>query len=151
MNIAAEIVSGSSIGNIRLETNAIDVLSEIYQEGRIVKEKKFINFNMEFIHYEIDDGVVSIVADENSIIKRLWCKKPYKGKYKSNLFPGMTVSDIKKNSLKQLVIHGFLIPDGDFGIGFNIPDRYDDIDYVDQLPSDLILEELHVMDKEWWR
>ncbi len=68
----------------------------------------------------------------------------------------MTVKQICDNSSKQLVIHGMLVIDKEFGAFFDIPESYegvpcDDIDYVSQLPQNMVLNELHVKDREWWR
>ncbi|MEC4717737.1 hypothetical protein RY831_01115 [Noviherbaspirillum sp. CPCC 100848] len=70
---------------------------------------------------------------------------------RNSIAPGMTIKEIKRHSTRQLVIHGFLIIDDEYGLGFSIANDFEDVDYVSQLPDDLILEELHVMSTEWWR
>ena len=64
----------------------------------------------------------------------------------------MSVAEIVAATQKQLLIHGFLVPDNNYGVCFNLPHPYDDdYDYISQLPNDLILEEVYVKDREWWR
>ncbi len=68
----------------------------------------------------------------------------------------MTVSEAVACTGRQIVIHGRLVLDGEFGMGFNIPDTYggkfyDDVDSVDDLPGEMKLEELHIMNRDWWR
>lgn len=150
MDLDAEIISGVSIGGIFLGSDFLEELQKIYQEGIAINEQRFSNFEIQYIHYEIDRGAVSVVTFEDGKIKRIWCEKPYRGKYKNKFFPGMTIHEIEQNSSKQTIVHGMLILDTDFGAGFRIPDEYEDIDHFKQFPKDMVLEEIHIMEKDWW-
>lgn len=156
MNIFADIVSGDSIGDIKIGSDLQTVLAELFKQNHKVEKKSFKQFDVDYSLVNVDSGMLSIVADSSNSIVRLWCRQPYRGKFRGIFFPGMPVSEILDKSKKQLIIHGMLILDDDFGVGFNIPDKYngsyyDDVDYVDQMPQNMVLEELHVMKKEWWR
>ncbi len=105
---------------------------------------------------EKQKGFVYESANLSGRVVRIWCTDLYKGSYKSVFRPGMTVSEAVDRTGKQLVIHGMLILDGEFGMGFNIPDKfdrkfYDDIESANDLPGHMKLEELQVMHCEWWR
>jgi hypothetical protein len=152
MNINAEIVSGRSLGDIEIGKPVDEYLAAIYQENRKVELNVYDNPGIKLYSYRIDDGLITINTNENGVILNLSCKRPYTGKYKGKLFPGMTVDEIVAATQKQLLIHGFLVVDADYGFCFNLPHPYDDdLDYISQLPNDLVLEEVCVKDKEWWR
>ena len=68
----------------------------------------------------------------------------------------MRVGDIVRVTEHQVLLHGFLIVERQFGMAFSIPEDFrgvplDDVDRVEELPEEMILEELHVTDPEWWR
>ena len=49
-----------------------------------------------------------------------------------------------------------IVVDGEFGVVFDVPEvfegnQYDDVDYIEQLPAEMPLDEIHVQDREWWR
>ncbi|QDU57507.1 hypothetical protein Pan181_37240 [Aeoliella mucimassa] len=108
-----------------------------------------------FSHVIVEGGTIGIIANDLKHIVRLWCSPPYSGKWKGRYLPGMTVGEVVQASQKQLAIHGVLVLDGVLGIGFTIPEQYngrwyDDIDSVEQLPMDMRLDELNVLEDEWW-
>lgn len=152
MNINAEIVSGRSIGDIEIGKPIDPYLASVYQENRKVELNTYDNPGLKLHSYRIDDGLITINADENGTILNVSCRSPYKGKYKGKLHPGMSVAQVVAATQKQLLIHGFLVVDNDYGFCFNLPSPYDDdLDHISELPDDLILEEVYVKDKEWWR
>lgn len=146
MDTNAEIISGVSIAGIKIGDDAINLLLKIFDDGIEVNE---IDLDGYFL-YEINGGVVTISVDKQSNrVARLWCKKPYTGKYKGIISPGMRLEEILECTSKQSLVYGFLIMDNDFNAGFSLPDEYEDLDYVKDLPIDLILDEFHVMPKGW--
>lgn len=152
MNIAAEIISGTSIAGIHLGDDITAVLLKLYEENRNINEIKFRNREVSITHYEIDSEIVTLSVNDNlEKIGAIWCKAPYRGKYKGVLSPGMRVEDILTCTSKQSISNGFLIIDGDYNAGFILPNtiEYDDIDDVKELPLDLVLDELHIMTKGW--
>jgi hypothetical protein len=152
MNIHAEIISGKSIGDIEIGKSIDACLLSVYQENRKVELTVYDNPGIKLHSYSIDDGLIKINADENGTVLNVSCRSPYKGKYKGILHPGMSVAQIVAATQKQLLIHGFLVVDNVFGFCFDLPSPYDDdVDHVSELPRDLILEEVYVKDKEWWR
>lgn len=152
MNINAEIISGKSIGDIEIGKSIDAYLPSIYQENKKVEVNVYDNPGIKLHSYRIDDGLITINADEGGTILNVSCKSPYKGKYQGKLYPGMSVAQIVAATQKQLLIHGFLVVDNDFGFCFNLPHPYDDdLDHISELPDDLILDEVYVKDKEWWR
>lgn len=152
MNIHAEIISGKSIADIEIGESIDSYLPAIYQENRKVELNVYDNPGIKLHSYRIDDGLITINADKNGTILNLSCRHPYKGKYQGKLYPGMSIAQIVAASQKQLLIHGYLVVDNDFGFCFNLPHPYDDdFDFISQLPNDLILGEVYVKDKEWWR
>ncbi|MCS3799198.1 hypothetical protein [Niastella sp. OAS944] len=152
MNIHAEIISGKSIGDIEIGKPIDAYLTSIYQENRKVELNTFDHPGLKLHSYKIDDGLITINADENGTILNVSCRSAYEGKYKGVLRPGMSVAQVVAATQKQLLIHGFLVVDNDFGFCFNLPSPYDDdLDHVSELPDDLVLEEVYVKDKEWWR
>jgi hypothetical protein len=152
MNINADIISGKSIADIEIGQSIDSYLPAIYKDNRKVELNVYDNPGIKLHSYRIDDGLITINADENGTILNLSCRYPYKGKYQGKLYPGMTIAQIIAATQKQLLIHGYLVVDGDFGFCFNLPHPYDDDhDYISQLPGDLILGEVYVKDREWWR
>lgn len=156
MDLEADIISGSSIAGIGIGEEYDDLLSNLSDNGVAFVESTFKSLGQQFKKLDIADAKVSVVADDTGRIVRLCCRPGYLGKCKAVLFPGMSVRSIRKHSSKQLIMHGVLMVNDDFGIGFSIPDvyegtQYDDVDHITQLPEGMILEELNVMAPEWWR
>lgn len=156
MDLYAEIVSGTSIGGVSLGESIQDTLRNLQAQSADFRETAFENLGGCFRQIHVAGGVLSIVADGTDRVVRLWCTPGYLGSYRGAFRPGMTIEDICKRSHRQLILHGFLLLDGDFGAGFSIPDRYegqcfDDVDFIEQLPRTMVLTELHVMEPEWWR
>jgi hypothetical protein len=156
MDYHGDIVSGRSIGGIHLGADIDTVLADLRTRQISFSDQFFSNFNRTYRKLGIHPHSLDVVADDTGLIVRLWCRTGYSGTYKGAFFPGMCVDEICALSTKQLVIHGMLILDGDFGAGFSIPERYkdglyDDVDSVKELPGAMVLDELHVMHPEWWR
>ncbi len=156
LNIDADIVPGESLGGIKIGQDIDAVMRHLEDENVPFAASAFSNSDCSFRRLSIIDGVISLVADESGDILRIWCTGLYRGTYKSAMRPGMTVSEVVACSEKQAIVHGVLVLDGEFGVGFSVPDKYegkfyDDVDNVNELPGDMKLEELHVMHREWWR
>jgi hypothetical protein len=95
-------------------------------------------------------------VEEHGKVVRIWCFPNYEGKFREVFHPGMTVAEVIRLSNKQAFIHGMLVIDAEFGASFDVPEvyngkPYDDVDSAKQLPAEMILEQIHVMDNEWWR
>lgn len=156
MNLHADIVPNESIGGIQIGQDANPVLQELEDNGVRFSKSTFLNSEQKFYRISINNGALYLIVNSSGKIVRIWCTDLYKGSYKSVFRPGMTVSEAVERTGKQLVIHGMLILDGEFGMGFSIPDKfegkfYDDIESVNDLPGHMKLDELHVMHREWWR
>jgi hypothetical protein len=156
MELTGEIVSGQSIAGFRLGSDIPTVLSDLRGQGVDFTESTFTNSAASFSKFGVEIAKVVFVGDKTDRIVRIWCCAGYQGKYKKTFYPGMSVRQIAEQSVKHLLLHGMLIIDGDYGAGFSIPDSYegrafDDVDYISQLPLAMKLDELHVMDPEWWR
>ncbi|NOQ75421.1 MAG: hypothetical protein GQ574_25650 [Crocinitomix sp.] len=149
IDIAAPIIDGNSIGGISIGQDSRLLLSELYSNGYMIEENKF---HSDFIEYKVNEGIISFVinSSSNNVIN-ISCKNPYEGSWKNKFTPSMSVQTIIKQSNKTMVLHGFLIIDGIYGVGYNLPNEYDEIDSVDQLPDDLVLEQIYVMDNDWWK
>lgn len=156
MDLNAEIISGKSLANISIGTS-IDRLLSVLRNDKIPHvQSQFVSFNRRYELLTIFGGVVAVAADEARIIRRLSAGIGYIGRCKRGFHPGMTVKEVCDKSTKQLVVHGMIVMDGDFGIFFDVPEthqnqHYDDIDSIKQLPREMVLSELHVMHPEWWR
>lgn len=156
LSLDADIIPSESLGGIRIGEDIDVVIHHLEEENIPFAHSTFVNLGQSFRRLSISDEAISLVADESGNVVRVWCTESYKGSCKSYLRPGMTVGEVVACTEKQMIIHGVLVVDGEFGAGFNVPDQYegrfyDDVDSADDLPSDMPLRELHVMDREWWR
>ncbi|MCE9605834.1 MAG: hypothetical protein K8U03_13140 [Planctomycetia bacterium] len=156
MDLKADIISGKSIAGIGIGEDIGVVLSNLRDDHVSFVESAFENHEMGFKKLDIADAKVSVIANDTGRIVRLFCRPGYLGKYKAVFFPGMSVKRIRQHSSKQLIMHGVLMVNDDYGAGFSIPDlyegkQYDDVDHIAELPDGMILEELNVMASEWWR
>ena len=156
MDLNAAIISGSSIAGIPLGTDINALVTELQKDNIPFVETTFCTFGTTFRKLSIADNKVIVVGDDTNRVVRLSCRPGYLGKSKSTFFPGMTVKQVCEKSLKQLLIHGMIVVDGDFGVFFDVPEVYqgqqfDDVDEICQLPAEMALSELHVMEPSWWR
>jgi hypothetical protein len=151
MNINLEIVSGKSVAGIEIGENISKYLEDIYDGKYNVESIRYNNPNGVFHSYNINMDLITINTLESGEIISITCNQEYSGKYRNQLHTGMSVENIIKNSNKQLILHGCLIVNNDFGFYFILPSPYDEIaDNITQLPKDLVLNYIHVENIEWW-
>ncbi|CAA0149803.1 hypothetical protein V3A08_11210 [Tenacibaculum maritimum] len=151
INFKEKIVSGKSIAGIHIGNTIDDILSEVYTKGYELDIQDFSNNPVPVIRYIIDKGIIKIVASTKGIVKAIFCSNGYEGRYNDIFYPNMTVDQIIKKSEYQIFLHGTLMVNKDFGVGYNVPEEYSHLDYVDQLPKDLLLTEMFVMKEDWWK
>ncbi len=156
MDLTAPIVSGTSIAGISLGTNIDELITELRNAHIPFIETTFHTFGRAYRKLTLAEGKVTVVSDDTNHVVRLSCRPGYFGKFKSKFFPGMTVNQVREKSLKQVLIHGMIVVDDDFGAFFDVPEVYecrqfDDVDNIFQLPPEMALSELHVMEPNWWR
>ena len=156
IDLGADILPGEALGGIPIGEDFDAVAQQLQAMGVPFTESGFSNVGRSFRLMVIDGGTVSAVAEPPGGVSAIWCTESYRGSYRGVLRPGMTVRNVMACTNQQLVIHGFLVLDKHFGMAFNLPEKYDD-EYLDDvssandLPSEMKLEELHVMPVDWWR
>lgn len=149
MNIESPIVAAHSLGGIVLGSDVKLALAQSYAEGRDVRMTVYDNPGIKLHSYAIDQGVLTINADEQGVIVSLSCQPPYRGTYKNKLWPGMSLAHIMAATQKQMLTCGALVLDGELGVYFVLPSPYDEFNYVQELPPDLILNTIYVMQRGW--
>ncbi|WP_265594246.1 hypothetical protein [Haloferula sp. BvORR071] len=148
------IVPGVSIAGICLDEDGSAVAAQLEEMGLKVSLGTFENVGRDFLEWTIEDWGVSFTEEPPGGICRISCSSRYQGRYKQAFYPGMPVREIAANSAKQLFTAGWLIIDGEFGLQFDVPEvykgiAYDDFDTIEQLPDEMIIEYLHVVDRGW--
>lgn len=141
----APIVAGTSLGGIELGGFADEVLACLQDSCRVENTESEGPAGA-FTLYELDGGVVGFGVDGDGVIVSLWCRQPYQGLYDGRLGPGMSVSEISKMSRRQFEFGGYLVLDRNYQVYFGLPALFDDFDSFDELPRDLVFEELYVGD-----
>lgn len=151
INFNAEIISGKSIGGICIGTSIDQVLQEVYLKGYDLEIKEFSNNPIPVKQYSIEGGIIKVISTDDGIVKSISCNSLYTGKYADMFATNMTVGEVIDESVDQIYLHGTLIVNKDFGVGYTISDDFDHLDYVHQLPRELVLEEMFVLNKDWWK
>ncbi len=149
MDITAPILAAHSIGGIVLGSNIESVLAGFYEQQQEVELTLHNNPSVLLHSYKVDSGVVTINSNEQGVILSISCQPPYKGKYGDRLWPGMSIAQIKAVTQKQLLTCSALVLDGELGMFFSLPPPYDEYDYIRELPDDLVLDTIYVMDRMW--
>ena len=149
------IIPGASIGGISIGENAREVVDWFNQMDLTICQKPFENFGRNYSEWTVSSWGLLFVEEDDKIV-RVSCFPGYDGSYNRIFHPGMSVKQIVNASTKQQFIHGTLVLDGEFGAFFEVPEvyegrQYDDIDTVGQLPDEMVLQQLTVMDRNWWR
>ncbi len=147
INLEAPIIPNKSIGGISIGDDFKSYLDYLQSESINFQIRSFDN-GLAII--SIDNGTIQVTISGEGIVLNLACRKKYMGLCKGLYFPGMNISEILAQSEKQLIIHGFLIIDRDFGFGFEIPREFEDCDYAENLPKDFIPERLYVFPEDQW-
>lgn len=149
INFSAEIKPSVSIGNINLGDSLDKALAQIYSDKYRVKKN---NFSEQLTEYSINKGELSFVSNNHSNkIIMVACGKGYEGKWNDTFRIGMTLEEIINSSSQQMILHGYIIVDAEFGICFSLPNEFEEFDSVNELPTDLIFNRILIKEKEWWR
>lgn len=147
----ADIVSGKSLGNFQIGENINDYLPCIYEQGIKLNIKKYNENQKNEIHSYLIDNNFKINTLPNGYIINITSINSYKGTLNKIIKSGITVEQIKIVTEKQTINNGCLFLNGDYGFCYILPTPYDEIgDTINQLPNDLILNEICVGNFFWW-
>lgn len=151
INYTDKIDSGKSLAGFELGKNINEYIGDLYQD-KIKLEIKVYNKNKKNeVHHYIIDNNLKINTLKNGEILNIACTNFYYGKYEEKLYLGITTQEIKNKTNKQSIMNGGLFVNGDYGFCFMLPQPYDEIaDSIDNIPNDLILNEICVGDFIWW-
>lgn len=136
------IIPNDGVANIHLGENVNIVFDRLDKLGYEISDicnnclkikKSFIDVYFDPISYEI-----SLIS----------CGINFNGSYKTSkgyIKAGMTVADILQNTTEQVAWGGFVMVDRIFGIGFPLPEEFDDFSKLtDFLDYDFVFNELSV-------
>lgn len=151
----AEIIPGASLGGISLNDSIYQVLECLDSSSIAYDTETFTNFGYVFDRVIINQGTIGVTANEQGDVIGLWCSEGYTGGFDGRLYAGMTISKILERTKKQMCINGRLVLDAEYGLFYDIPEKYhgeyyDDIDHVSDLPIYMVLSDLHIADRNWW-
>ncbi|WP_072016882.1 hypothetical protein [Erwinia oleae] len=147
----AEIISGFSLGNVRLNENISSYTNEIYS-----------CFDVEVRSYSIPDGsknnayilnkTLTIATNHDGFVFSIGCNQEYKGRYKNILHTGQSMKEIIALTERLRIFNGSVIIDDDFGFSLILPSPYDEIaDSIENIPNDIIFNQIYVSDFSMWR
>ena len=136
------IIPNDGVANIRLGENVNIVFNRLDELGYEISDicdtclkikQSFIDIYFNPISYEI-----SLIS----------CGINFKGSYKTSkgyIKAGMTVADILQNTTEQVAWGGFVMVDRIHGIGFPLPEEFDDFSKLtDFLDYDFVFNELSI-------
>ena len=136
------IIPNDGVANIRLGEDVNIVFNRLDELGYEISDicdtclkikQSFIDIYFNPISYEI-----SLIS----------CGINFKGSYKTSkgyIKAGMTVADILQNTTEQVAWGGFVMVDRIHGIGFPLPEEFDDFSKLtDFLDYDFVFNELSV-------
>ena len=136
------IIPNDGVANIRLGEDVNIVFNRLDKLGYEISDicdaclkikQSFIDIYFNPISYEI-----SLIS----------CGINFKGSYKTSkgyIKAGMTVADILQNTTEQVAWGGFVMVDRIHGIGFPLPEEFDDFSKLtDFLDYDFVFNELSV-------
>jgi len=149
INNTDKIIPGKSLGGININDPLDTVLEKIVQSGYSYQT---FNFSADYTQFVLNSGEIKFVINNNSkLVANICCTKPYKGKSLGVYGPGISIKNLIDISEKQIILHGFIIVDGVFEMGYNLPNEFEELDEVHDLPANFVLEELYIMKENWWR
>lgn len=156
VSINADILPAESIGGIVLGSELGHVLEALSEVRAKSVDRRFSNFGQEYQEVTVPDYGITVIGDSTGTVIRVSCAKPYEGRYRRRYFPGMSIIQLQEIANKTLVIHGMIVVDNEFGVAFDFPEVFrdecfDDVDFISQLPDEMPVTEIHVLDREWWR
>lgn len=144
MSFLSDVIApNDGIANIHLGENVNIVFNKLDRLGYEISdisdnclkvEKSFIDIYFNPVNYEI-----SLIFS---------CGINFDGSYKTSkgrIKAGMTVADILQNTTEQVAWGGFVVVDRIHGIGFPLPEEFDDFSKLtDFLDYDFVFNELSV-------
>ena len=136
------IIPNDGVANIRLGDNINIMFNKLDKLGYEISD---ISDNC----LKIKESFIDIYFNPvNYKISLISCGINFAGSYKTSkgyIKAGMTVADILQNTTEQVAWGGFVMVDGICGIGFPLPEEFDDFSKLtDFLDYDFIFEELSV-------
>ena len=136
------IIPNDGVADIRLGENVNIVFNRLDKLGYEISD---ICDNCLKIKQSFIDIYFNPISYEISLIS---CGINFKGSYKTSkgyIKAGMTVADILQNTTEQVAWGGFVMVDRIHGIGFPLPEEFDDFSKLtDFLDSDFVYKELSV-------
>ncbi|MFP1860120.1 hypothetical protein [Lonsdalea quercina] len=151
IDMNADIISNTSIGNIVLGENIDRYLNDIYLNHIFRSFDYFLPDDEKRMAYVIDE-TITIATLSDGLIKSIGCNEKYKGCYMNSLRTGMRMTDIIKLTDNQRIFNGCIIVNDDFGLSIDLPAPYDEIaDDIEHVPLELILKEIRVADYYSWK
>ncbi|WP_439893720.1 hypothetical protein ACS7SF_19085 (plasmid) [Ralstonia sp. 25C] len=146
----ADIVSGVSIGGIRLGESISSYLTEMHSFHRTsMAEYKLPDGSSRFA-YTVDE-VLTVATLSDGGIFSVGCNSRYRGRYNASLRPGQTMAEVLKLTQRQRIFNGNIIVNEDFGFSFMLPAPYDEVaDCIGDVPAGLVLEDVYVSDFSTW-
>jgi hypothetical protein len=151
VNYNEEIISAKSLAGFELSKNINDYLLDIYQNNISVEIKIYNQDKKNEIHHYNIDNNIKINTLKIGKILNISCMNTYNGKYHEKLHSGITIQEVKEKTETQNIMNGGLFVDRDFGFCFMLPHPYDEIaDSINNIPDNLILNEICVGEFDWW-
>lgn len=143
VDIDAHILPGIGIGNIKLDTQLFELKNWILYNSFIKNNDSLVvtAFNGIFLLYDCNNVIQFIVNAVESKIVRVSCMKGYRGFYKEAIRPGNTFFELLKVESDFEINNGVLVSKNSPGLEIDLPDEFEDIDYVNELP-DFVLEKV---------
>ena len=143
MNFLSDvIIPNDGVANIRLGENVNIVFNRLDELGYEISD---ICDNCLKIKQSFIDIYFNPISYEIFLIS---CGINFKGSYKTSkgyIKAGMTVADILQNTTEQVAWGGFVMVDRIHGIGFPLPEEFDDFSKLtDFLDYDFVFNELSV-------
>ncbi len=154
VDFSADIVSFTSLGNVRLGDSIDLYLDDIFNRFNVEIKEYFLPDSGGETRYAylIDNSTLIISTTTDDIIVSVGCNERYTGKYKKTFYPGMTMQELVQHSKNLRILNGALIVDNDYGLSFTLPAPYDEIaDTLKQIPDDIVLSEIYVCDHSAWK
>ena len=150
------LVTPTSVSGISVGDDIESLTSSLTEASLPFLESRFENCGITFRKVDVSRHGITAVAGPKGRIVRVSCALPYAGRYRESYFPGMTIGELRSVAKKLLLIHGMIVADDEFRVAFEFPETfdgvgYDDVDYVNELPTHMPVSGIHIQDAEWWR
>ncbi len=129
------IIPYKSVGIYKIGNNINEYID--YFLKRNVYPEMLISLNNDVIFQIKIDNLLAIVYNEDDIIISITVFKDFDCHY-NNIKPLMSISSIKElRENKQIIyFHNRIFFPETLGIALNLPDKYDDVDILEDIPND---------------